>query len=289
MKYLSEKRHWDSQYVVAKQDNASVAPLSLKKKALQYLKKRLSPRTLKAMSSYAEYQLWSVLLPNHLPPLLGKPMLDVGSAPGDVLIKFHERTGCIPYGVEYSETGVAVNRGKFAAHNLDPENIFHSDFFLESFQKPNRNRFDLVHSGGFIEHFDDAKDVVAKHIDLTAPGGHVLIAIPNLRGANYLLSLFFAPWLIPIHNLKIMPLREFRKLFQDERIEPLVCQYYGTFSFGIFHDDTRPQAWRQKALAACLYAQPLLNLIFRRLLGDRGAECGWTSPYLVFIGRKVKS
>jgi SAM-dependent methyltransferase len=291
MKNLSEKRHWDSQYVVAKQDNPAVAPLSLKKKALQYLKQRLSPRTLKAMSSYAEYQLWSVLLPHHLPSLLGKPMLEVGSALGDNLLKFHERTGCIPYGVEYSDTGVEVNRAKFAAHNLDPENVIHSDFFLESFQKPNRNRFDLVYSGGFIEHFDDAKAVVAKHIDLTALGGHVLISIPNLRGANYLLSLLFAPWLLPIHNLKIMPLREFRQLFQDERIEPLVCQHFGTFSFNIFQDDdeTRNRVWRQKALAVCQYAQPLLNLTFRRLLGDRGVENGWTSPYLVFIGRKVKS
>src|SRR5256885_66168 len=170
------------------------------------------------MSSYSQYQLWSVIFPNHLPQLLGKSVLEVGSAPGDGLLKFHESTGCIPYGVEYSEAGVEVNRGKFAAHDLDPKNVFHSDFFLESFQKPNKNRFDLVYSGGFIEHFDNPKDAVAKHIDLTAPGGHVLITIPNLRGANYLLPLLFAPWLIPIHNLKIMTLREFRKLFQDERI-----------------------------------------------------------------------
>ena len=289
MKKLSEKQHWDSQYVLANQDGPSVAPLSLKKKALQYLKKRLSPRTLNAMSNYANYQFSSVLLPNHLPPLLGKPVLEVGSAPGDFLLEFHKSTGCIPYGVEYSEAGVEANRANFVAHNLSPENIIHSDFFSEDFQKPNKNRFNLVYSRGFIEHFDDAKAVVAKHIDLTAPGGHVLITIPNLRRLNYILALFFAPWLIPIHNLKIMTLGEFRKLFQDERMEPLVCQYFGTFSFNVFHDGARSHAWRQKVWAVCKYAQPLLNLIFRRWLGDRGAENGWTSPYLVYIGRKVKS
>ena len=114
--------------------------------------------------------------------------------------------------------------------------------------------------------------MVAKHIDLAAPGGHVAIAIPNLRGLNAFLCRIFAPWLLPIHNRKIMKLAEFRKLFDDERIEPLVCQHYGTFSFNIFHDGARQEAWRQRALAACLTGQLLLNLAFRRCLGDRGAE-----------------
>jgi len=290
MKNLSEKEHWDSQYhPVAHQDVSPAAPPSLKKKVLRFLKARLSPETVKATSSYGEHQLWSVLFPRHLPRLAGKAMLEIGSAPGDVLVKFHQRTGCIPYGVEYSAAGAELNREKFVAHNLDPQNVFHSDFFAESFQKPNRNRFDLVYSAGFIEHFEEAKDVVAKHIDLAAPGGHVAIAIPNLRGLNAFLCLIFGPWLLPIHNRKIMKIQEFRKLFEDERIEPLVCQHYGTFSFNIFHDGARQDAWRQRALALCLNAQLLLNLAFRRCLGDRGAETGWASPYLLFIGRKTKS
>jgi SAM-dependent methyltransferase len=289
MKNLSEKEYWDSVYKTGedhKPQPERPAPLSLKRRLLRALKARLSRRTLEQMSSYGNYFFWSVLLKQHLPPMKGARVLEIGSAPGDMLVDFARHLGLEPFGVEYSEEGAEVNRRMFKAHGLNPDNVIHADLFAEDFQRRYRGAFDIVYSGGFIEHFSDPRDTVEKHLNLLADGGYLIVIIPNLRGLNYVLTSLFARHLIAIHNLNIMKLGEFRKLFDDARLIPLKCTYYGTFTFDLFSDEAQPELRGQKALALVQYAQPVLNLAFRRLFGDRGAETAWTSPYLIYIGRK---
>ena len=292
MNNLSEKEYWDSVYKSGEDYGVPPerpAPVALKRRALRAVKRRLRPRTLTHMSSYANYLFWSVLLKKHLPPMSDARVLEIGSAPGDTLVDFAQRLRMEPFGVEYSEEGAEVNRRLFKAHGLNPDNVIHADLFAEDFQNRFRGAFDVVYSGGFIEHFSDPSDVVDKHLNLLADGGYLIVLIPNLRGLNYVLTSVFARHLIAIHNLKIMKLRELRKLFDEARLIPLTCAYYGTFSFDLFSDEARPHVASQKALAIVHHAQPLLNLAFRRLFGDRGAETAWTSPYLVYIGRKRPS
>lgn len=298
MNKLTEREHWDANYAPPEENPApsgedtapaTDADATSYKKLLAWLKRHLPASMIDDMSSYSDYLRWSVIVPEHLPSLEGKTMIEVGSAPGTMLIEFHRRTGCIPYGVEYSDPGVELNRANFAANGLDPENVIHSDFFSESFLEENANRFDLVYSGGFIEHFEDVKDVVAKHVDLAAPGGHVFITIPNLRGVNRLLCALFVPHLVPLHNLDIMRLQTFEALFEDPRLEPLLCRYYGSFSFDVIYDGNREDTLRQKIARLLLKTQLPLNLLFRRLFGARGRDSGLTSPYLIYVGRKVSS
>jgi SAM-dependent methyltransferase len=295
MQNLSEKEYWDSVYETG-EDYKKVperpAPVGLKRRALRALKGRLSPRTLEQMRSYGDYLFWSALMKKHLPPMKGARVLEIGSAPGDVLVQFAQRMGVVPFGVEYSAEGVAVNRRMFKENGLNPDNVIHADLFAEDFQTRYRGAFDIVYSGGFIEHFSDPRDVVDKHLNLLADGGYLVVVIPNLRGLNYALTSLFARRLIAIHNLNIMKKREFRKLFDDARLVPLTCGYYGTFSLDLFSDEARPDAPAQKALALVQHAQPVLNLAFRRLFGDRGADTpwmspSWISPYLGYIGRKL--
>jgi len=287
MKKLTEKQHWDANY--APGDDVSIKSASGYRKTLSWLKRKLPSSATDDMAPYGDFQLWSVFIPEYLPALENKTMLEVGSAPGDVLIEFHNNTGCIPYGIEYSEPGVELNRANFSAHGLDPENVIHSDFFSDDFLTKHSNRFDLVYSGGFIEHFDNAKDVVSRHVDLAAPGGHVMISIPNLRGMNRVLCFLFAPWLLPLHNLKIMRLSVYRELFDDPRLEPLLCRYYGTFSFNVIHDSNRDASVRQKIVRVLKLAQLPLNFLFKRLFRTSGADSGFTSPYLIYIGRKIEA
>jgi 2-polyprenyl-3-methyl-5-hydroxy-6-metoxy-1,4-benzoquinol methylase len=285
VKKLTEKQHWDANYV---SDGAEGGEkLSAYRRMLAWLKRTLPDSTIEDMEAYGTYRMWAEIVPTYLPSLEGKTMLEVGSAPGEVLIEYHQKTGCIPYGVEYSEPGVEVNRANFEAHGLDPNNVLHSDFFSEDFLKQHQNTFDVVYSGGFIEHFDDPKNVVARHVDLAKPGGMIMIAIPNLRGINRVLCTLLAPWLLPLHNLDIMRLREFRALFDDPRVETLLCRYHGTFSVNVIHDSNREKTLRQRLVRVLMVAQLPLNLVFKKLFGRKGADSGLTSPYLIFIGRKA--
>jgi len=50
------------------------------------------------------------------------------------------------------------------------------------FQNPFHNKFDIVFSIGFIEHFDEPLPVLEKHIEFLKPGGILICIIPNFIG-----------------------------------------------------------------------------------------------------------
>ena len=106
-------------------------------------------------------------------PPPGAAVVEIGSAPGEHLVRLSETFGLVPYGIEYSAAGVEVNRAVFAARGLDPENVIQMDFFSDECLLSCRERFDVVVSRGFIEHFADAAQVVDRHLELLKPGGLV--------------------------------------------------------------------------------------------------------------------
>jgi hypothetical protein len=142
----------------------------------------------------------------------------------------------------------------------------------------------MVISRGFIEHFTDAKFIVEKHLNLLARGGLLVISIPNIRGLNYLLAQIFHKELIAIHNLNIMQKQQFKELFDQSQVTPIFCDYYGTFNFGLIN--ARQNTFLESVLGMCTKLQMILNLAFRFLLGDRGAESSLFSPSMIFIGIK---
>jgi len=208
----------------------------------------------------------------------------VGSAPGDYLVRLSKTYKCVPFGVEYTDSGVDLNRQVFAENNINPNNVIHGDFLSDEFHRRYKSQFDMVVSRGFIEHFTDAKRVVEKHLNLLAKGGVLVISIPNLRGLNYLLARVFHKELIAMHNLTIMRKREFQELFDKSEVSNLYCDYYGTFNFGLFN--AREDSPQRSILSLCMKLQMMLNVAFRLFLGERGAESSFFSPALLFIGVK---
>jgi SAM-dependent methyltransferase len=161
------------------------------------------------------------------------------------------------------------------------------DFFSDECLRLYRESFDVVVSRGFIEHFEDPARVVDRHLELLKPGGLLIITIPNLRGVNHALTHLFHRELLPMHNLKIMSKVAFLELFDTTRVRPLICAHVGTFSFYLFN--VKPGSPLAPLLRACLKLQPMLNVLFRLCLGDRGAENRFTSPQLIFIGTKLSN
>jgi SAM-dependent methyltransferase len=47
-----------------------------------------------------------------------------------------------------------------------------------------KEQYDLVLSCGLIEHFNDTKDIIARHLPFLKPGGTLLITLPNFTGVN---------------------------------------------------------------------------------------------------------
>jgi SAM-dependent methyltransferase len=274
MRRLSDQSYWEK----TNGYRSSVKTNSLS----AFFKRAIGARRRQLFCSYKDYLLWEVVFPHLLPSAPGLRALEIGSAPGRFLVELHSRFKYDPYGVEYTESGVLSNRHIFETHGLDPQHIVHADFFSDDFQKRYRGFFDIVISRGFIEHFDDPKNVVKQHVALLKRGGYLIVSIPNKRGMNRVLASLFNKQSLSIHNLGIMHLPVFRELFDDSLLRVVFCRYIGVFSFNQF--DVPPASRLRFLLSVCRLTQRGLNMLFRLLFPRQGPESGWFSPYLLYIG-----
>jgi SAM-dependent methyltransferase len=236
------------------------------------------------MGSYEDYLLWEAIYPKYLPSGGGLRVVEIGSAPGNHLIRMREAFGWEPFGIERSPAGAALNRARFVSAGIDPHNVIEGDIFDDGIAAPLAGSFDVVVSRGFIEHFPDPAPVIDRHLDLLATGGTLVVSIPNMRGVNLLQALLFNRAIIPLHNREIMRLSAFARLFEGRPLEPLVAGYYGTCNAALFIHAAGPLTRALRLGAEAVQTQ--LNLIMRVLLGKRGLESPLLSPNLLFIGRK---
>ncbi len=255
-----------------------------RKRTLNWLIKRFfGQKSLGYMKDYSEYILWNVIYEKHMPRTKGTKVLEVGSAPGYHLIELSKRFGFDPYGVEYSRTGVDLNRELFIANNINPDNVIYCDFFSDEFHKKYMEYFDVVISKGFIEHFTNVRQVLQKHVDLLKKGGCLIVGIPNFRGLNYALLWFFNRKMISRHNIRIMRKKTFLKLYDKKTLSPLFCDYFGIFNFRLFGTKNT----LKKAILGFLNRiQLALNFVFRILFNDKRMGNELFSPFLMFIGIK---
>lgn len=273
---LAGERYWEGVHGRPREETAP--------RHVRIARRILGPAVRRRMRSYEDYLLWNAIYPRHLPRRRGLRVVEIGSAPGSHLIRMREEYGFEPFGIERSPAGASLNRQRFAAAGIDPGNVIEGDLFDDAIAGPLAGSFDVVVSRGFIEHFPEPAAVVDRHLQLLAPGGTLVVSIPNMRGLNYLQALIFNRAIIPLHNREIMRMGEFLRLFEGRPLEPLFTGYYGTCNAGIFiHAGVRGgRALRLGADAL----QAVLNLFMRLLLRDRGLESSLLSPNLLFIGRK---
>ena len=212
-------------------------------------------------------------------------MIEIGSAPGDFLVRFAKTLGAEPYGVEYTSHGAARNRRAFTAAGYAGNNVIEADFFSDAFLVENAGRFDIVISRGFIEHFADVRSVVERHVALLKDEGLLLILIPNLRGIYAPWTQRFNPDQMPLHTLEIMNIKNFREVCAVPGIDVLRCGHFGTFSFWMF--TAPPHArWINRFIRLLHIVQRGLNLILRLTFGRKGCESALFSPNLIFVARK---
>ncbi len=281
---LSTKEHWDTKYEAKLLEKGGN---DLELQINSRLKRILGRRLVEYMRSYDDYLLWDVLYPKYMPRAKNTKVLEIGSAPGNYLVRLSKTFGFIPFGVEYSESGVELNRRKFISNNIDPDHVIQSDFFSKRFHEQYAGYFDIVVSRGFIEHFTDTQDVIEKHLNLLAGGGYLFITVPNYRGINYILQWIFNRKILGLHRLDIMEKERFLKLFQEKNLSVLHCDYWGTFNFGLFN--SRKDSLLRLIHRSCEYVQLLLNVVFRALFRDKEMRIRFSSPHLIFIGQKKMS
>ena len=289
MRDLTTVQYWDAQYVSGVRRPAAAHQESRAPRGVWRLWP-LSPLrrwVLPYLRPYYETVLWDHFYPRFLSRAAGLKAVEVGSAPGTFLVDLARRFSVDPYGIEYAPAGVAMNREVFRQHGVPADHLIDEDFFSDRLHARYRESFDIVVSRGFIEHFDDPRDAVERHLNLLKPGGTLIVEIPNLRGLNYAIQRLLDRRLLEVHNLSIMDRRVFRALFDDARLEQRFCDYLGGFTFNLFNVNTRPR--RLALLRACHWAQLPLNVVFHLALRGRLGAHRWTSPSLAYVGVKRRT
>jgi len=279
---LTDKEYWNK-YHIKKKERSKKSII----KILEYcIKRLLNESYLKYMQTeYSSYFFWEILLDKYLKNFRRLKVIEIGSAPGDRLIKLKEKFDLIPFGVEFSEVGLRRNRENFLKHGLDPKNIIYADFFSKDFQHKFLNYFDIVFSWGFIEHFSNVENVINYHLDILKKKGILIIVTPNIRGLNFALGRFFLKESIAKHNITIMKKKKFQDLFNKKKLEVLYCNYFGVFNIHLFYTNKKGmKAYLLKIMKT--YIRPILNFLFRILFKEKGFESSYISPYLIYIGVK---
>jgi SAM-dependent methyltransferase len=150
-------------------------------------------------------------------------VLEIGCAPGIWLAWLAKTLDVRPSGLDYSPLGVESARKLFARLSLTGD-LQCEDVFSTSFAPAS---FDVVYSGGVIEHFDDPAPLVRLHAKLAKPGGRVLITIPRFRGVYEFLRRRCDPDSALTHNLKIMEVDALRRLAPADLAENVETFAYG--------------------------------------------------------------
>lgn len=117
----------------------------------------------------------------------GKTVLDVGCATG-YLAEALTRQGCTVSGIEYDAEAAAQ-----AAQHLEHVSVGDVTTMDLGAELGDR-RFDVIVFGDLLEHLPDPEPVLARLVEFLAPGGSVVISMPNVAHGSVRLALLQGTW-----------------------------------------------------------------------------------------------
>lgn len=155
-----------------------------------------------------------------------------------------------------------------------PQGSIHTiigDFFEFS----SDDKYNIVLSVGFIEHFEDTELVIRKHIDLLSASGHLLITLPNFRGINGLVQKYFDPKNYKIHNIRSMELRRLKRILSGMELKEFRVEYHG-----------KPNIWLEANAPVGRKTRKML-LFFGKIIKRIPLKKNWLlAPHIVITGKK---
>ena len=168
--------------------------------------------------------------------------IEIGGFPGEMSIYFHKKFNCNITLLDFFIDKTIIN-------DLETKNDLSVDTikFIESdfFQFHTNKYYDFVFSYGFIEHFEDTKDVIERHVNLARKGGEIFIILPNFRGINGWFQYLFDRKNYSIHNINSMKISVLNECLNSIGLKEFIITYAG-----------KPMIWLTPKAT-------LLNKIFR--------------------------
>ena len=138
---------------------------------------------------------------------------------------------------------------------------------------------DVVYSIGFIEHFEDYPVVIEAHDRQLRPGGTMVLACPNFRGAlQNLLHRTFDRRNLSLHNIGAMDPAEWVRVLEGYGYLIEFAGFFGGFDFWTDDGLERPSVVKKAA------AIPFK--VMGRAMASFPVGASW-SPYVGLVARKA--
>jgi SAM-dependent methyltransferase len=221
------------------------------------------------------------LLRSVLPVDGSKTFMELGSGPARFMIYFHKTFGYRVAGCDTSPLSCDLARQNLAAAGV-AGTILQADFFALD------GTYDVVFSGGVVEHFADPSVPVAAFARLVAPGGILITDVPNLTGLNGLYHRVLKRQTFETH--RPIHFAELRAWHRNLGLQEILATSYGSVCLSRLPVSPFPgwprlqrALWRPAYRAAYGSLERLCGILHRR--GVR-IDHPLISPKLLVVARK---
>lgn len=151
-------------------------------------------------------------------------VFEIGCCPGRFL-KYFSSKNLMINGIDYSEKSYLQMINDFEFNKIQYNNIILQDFL----RFHPTEKYDLVCSFGFIEHFKDVDTIISKHLKLLNKNGNLIIGIPNFTGLTGFFQRKVGRSVLEAHELDIMKKSFFKKIASDYSLTISDISYLGGF------------------------------------------------------------
>lgn len=208
---LTSKNYWQSYYESSSEDRETI---------------------IKICSRYDKF--WDILISKCAHP--PKTILEIGAFPGRYLSYLSSRYALQAVGIDFNPDKEKFSRTMHAM-GIEKFDYTCTDFLKHTPQE----RFDLVISNGFIEHFTNYDEVLDKHCIYLKKGGTMMIMIPNKRFIRSVYGDIVDRENQKAHHLDCMRKEVFENFALRNRLKVELLTYYGGFPYRIHGNLNIPQ------------------------------------------------
>lgn len=157
-----------------------------------------------------------------------KNVFEIGCYPGRFLYHFGKNS-FILNGVDYVDK-LSKMVEWFKENNFKLGEFIKDDLFNLKLE----NKYDLVFSSGFIEHFKNFEEVINIHTRLVSKDGYIFITTPNFAGfIQRFLHNILDKENLKVHYLPSMDYKKWKNILEKDNFEIIDGGYTGGFDFWI--------------------------------------------------------
>ncbi len=127
-------------------------------------------------------------------------VLEIGGANGNFLKNIYCLGNCRIASIDFSKKGNKLLKENLEKDNIEPYKIITADVLNYSV----KDKFDIVYSLGFIEHFNNPELVIKSHLKFLKKNGLLILGLPDLSNLNGILLKNLDRDFYNKHNIKIM-------------------------------------------------------------------------------------